>query len=148
MLFRSAVYNAREVAAQRGRTEELVARAVSVSQVQEMQAAFVTSMNAMAELLNGASQSLENFRHTAELIQAANERLSEVTRSLQTAQVNVESVAGGLSALTKQVESYGDKLLLGTSEFTAQLIRESSERIPAVVSVATMETIKIGRAHV
>jgi ABC-type transporter Mla subunit MlaD len=144
----AAVYNTREIAAQRGRTEELVARAVSVSQVQEMQAAFVTSMNAMAELLNGASQSLENFRHTAELIEAANERLSEVTRSLQTAQVNVESVAGGLAALTKQVESYGDKLLLGTSEFTGQLIKETSERIPAVVSVATMETIKQLRENV
>lgn len=144
----AAVYNARELVAQRGRTEELVARAVSVSQVQEMQAAFVTSMNAMAELLNGASQSLENFRKTAELIEAANERLSEVTRSLQTAQVNVESVAGGLAALTKQVESYGDKLLLGTSEFTAQLIKETSERIPAVVSVATMETIKQLRENV
>ena len=44
--------------------------------------------------------------------------------------------------------SYGDKLLLGTSEFTAQLIRESSERIPAVVSVATMETIKQLRENV
>ncbi len=144
----AAVYNARELVAQRGRTEELVARAVSVSQVQEMQAAFVTSMNSMAELLNGASQSLENFRKTAELIEAANERLSEVTRSLQTAQVNVESVAGGLAALTRQVETYGDKLLLGTTEFTAQLIKETSERIPAVVSVATMETIRQLRENV
>jgi hypothetical protein len=144
----AAIYKAREFITQRGRTEELVARAVSVSQVQEMQSAFVTSMNAMAELLNGASKSLENFRHTAELIEAANERLSDVTRSLQTAQVNVESVAGGLAALTRQVETYGDKLLVGTTEFTAQLIRETSERIPAVVSVATMETIKQLRENV
>ncbi len=144
----AAIYKAREFITQRGRTEELVARAVSVSQVQEMQSAFVTSMNAMAELLNGASKSLENFRQTAELIEAANERLSDVTRSLQTAQVNVESVAGGLAALTRQVETYGDKLLLGTADFTAQLIKETSERIPAVVSVATMETIKQLRENV
>jgi hypothetical protein len=131
-----------ELALQVGRTEELVARAVSVSQVQEMQTAFVTSMNAMASLLDGAGKALEDFRQTAVLIQAANERLSGVSRSLEAAQVNVQSVAGGLAALTRQVESYGEKLLASTSDFTAQLIKESSERIPQVVSVATNESIR------
>ena len=131
-----------------GRTAEMVARALSVDQVKELQSTFRASMDSVAGLLGGMASSMKDLRSTAGLMSKSYAKLELVAKALEKSQLNVDKVAQNMETLSTKVEGYGTGLLRGTEAFTERLVQDTSTRIPEVVNAATSEAVRGLEPHI
>jgi hypothetical protein len=141
-------YQATTLEAEQHRAADMVARALSVDQVKELQSTFKSAMHAVGELLGGMAGSMSDLRQTTQIMSQSYKKLELVAAALERSQMNVDAVAKTMDTLSSKVESYGAGLLRGTEAFTERLVQDTSTRIPAVVNAATFEAVRGLEPHI